>query len=475
MNQIKSIFKNTTWIMSSEFLSSICAFIWNIIIARYLGVSDFGILAFAISFTSLFSIMMDLGINTYITRDIVRNPELTSKYLGNILPLKLILSAISFFIILIILNILGYGYLKIEVTMIFVIEAIFISMNGILNGVLQAHNKMEHQAIGLYINSILLLVCILGTIHFNLGLIGIASSYLIAYITVTIYLYLRNRKIVKPRFEINIELSKKILKASIPFGFTGFFYTIYYSIDTTMISMMIGNSASGLYNASYKFLAILTTFYAIYQVVIFPVMSKLYTDNENLLKISFEKSIKYLLILVVPCVIGIFLYSSDIITLIYKPNYLEAGNILKVLIWTSIFLFINGAAGLTLNASNKERSVTKIYGTAAIFNVCLNLILIPFYSYYGAAIATILSEILISLLMIHIISKSKLTPKKSIFKDIIKIIFSATIMGIILNLLNLNMFIAIPTGLIIYIIVLLLTKPLDDTDKYILRSIKMKK
>ena len=73
MNQIKSIFKNTSWMTLSQVITSVCAFLWTILIARYLGVSDYGIVSFAISFTGLLGIIMDLGMSTYVTREIAKN------------------------------------------------------------------------------------------------------------------------------------------------------------------------------------------------------------------------------------------------------------------------------------------------------------------------------------------------------------------------------------------------------------------
>lgn len=81
MNQIKSIFKNTSWMTVSQAVTSLCAFIWTIIIARYLGVSDYGVVSFAISFTSLTIIIMDLGMSTYATRELSRDKNQISNML----------------------------------------------------------------------------------------------------------------------------------------------------------------------------------------------------------------------------------------------------------------------------------------------------------------------------------------------------------------------------------------------------------
>ena len=133
MSQIKSIFANTSWLTVSQIVTSICAFLWTIIIARYIGVSDYGIVSFAISFITLIAIVMDLGMSTYITREIAKHKNLLSKYFNNIFPFKLILAIFLFILSALILVLMGYSDLTIIVTMIFTVELVVMSMTGFLN------------------------------------------------------------------------------------------------------------------------------------------------------------------------------------------------------------------------------------------------------------------------------------------------------------------------------------------------------
>lgn len=189
MSKINEIFKNTSWLLISQIITSIFGFVWIVLLARYLGVSDFGIMNFAISFTSIMSIFIDLGINTYVTRDLSRSPELSQKYIGNAIPLKIFLSILSFIATLVILLIMDYNLLSIQVVLLFAIQTIFLSMGWLFNGVFQAFSKMKYQAIGIIINSSLILLGTLLLTYFNLGLIAVALSYMVGSIITLIYLY----------------------------------------------------------------------------------------------------------------------------------------------------------------------------------------------------------------------------------------------------------------------------------------------
>ena len=472
MSEIKTLFKNISWVTTSQVVVNLCAFLWTIAIARYLGVNDYGILSFAISFTVLLGMGTDIGMSTFATREISQDRSKTQKYINNVIPFKILLSIALFIVTALILFLLGYNKLTIEVALIISIETIFICMIKFIGGVFQAYENQKINSIGEMIAGILLLVFTIVVIVFDLGLIGVAISYALAYLIFLIHMVVNmNKSFGIPKLEFDLAFWKRTAIKSIPFGLSIFFYTVYFSIDVVMIQMMAGDYATGLYNSAYKIVSVFAAFYVIYQYVIFPLMSKLYAENTNLLKISFEQSFKYSLLILLTLSIGVYLYSPFIINLIYSNQYVLASPAMQILIWTVVFLFINGVATSLLNSIGKEVSVTKIYVVAAVFNIALNYIMIPILSYNGAAITTVLSEILILILMMYSISKTEYKPDSSLFKTIVKLVGCGIILAVVLYLINVSLWLAIPIGFIVYISALFITRTVDDTDKYIINEL----
>ena len=472
MNQVKSIFKNTSWLSISQIITSVCAFIWTIIIARYLGVSDYGIVSFAISFTGIIGIFMDIGMSTYITREIAKHKHLLSKYLSNVFLFKIMLAALLFLISGLILFSLGYNQLTIIVTLIFSIEMVFMTMVGLFNGIFQAFEKLKYQSIGTILNSSFLLLGILITIGLDLGVLFIAVSYTIGYLIYFSYMFIEYvRKFGFPKFELDVPFIKEVVLGSIPFGLTNFFYSIYFSIDIVMLSYLTGDYATGIYKSAYNIINVFTTFFVVYQGVIFPVMSKFFAESKDLLKSSYELSVKYLLLIIIPISVGVFFYARPLVDLIYSNQYSLATTPVQILIWTVSFLFINGAASILLNAIDKEKTVTKVYIIAALFNVALNFILIPHMSYDGAAIATVASEILITVLTVYYIFKTSYKPDFGLLKNVIKLLVCGIILAIVLNYIHVSLWLALPIALIVYLISLIITRSIDDTDKYIIKEL----
>lgn len=238
-----------------------------------------------------------------------------------------------------------------------------------------------------------------------------------------------------------------------------------------MITQFSTTYATGLYNSTYKLINVLTLFYTIYSAVIFPVMSKLFKQGKDMLRLSFVKSIKYLSMITIPIAVATFFYAGDVIYLCYGNQYADADSVLKILVWTVCFLFVNGACSMILNASHKETSVTKIYSLAAVFNAGLNLCLIPYFSAHGAAFATVMTDILILILEMYMISKINQLPDRHLIFDLIKIIIASAIMGGVFYLVNMSLWLAIPVGVIVYLIVITLIKFFDNEDKLIIKQI----
>ncbi|MDR2545865.1 MAG: flippase [Methanobrevibacter sp.] len=470
MNLVQDLFKNTGVLTLSQIITNIMGFFWTTLYARYLGVADFGVINFAIATMSVATIFMDVGMSTYIVRDISRNEKLTNKYLGNMVPLKIFLSSSTVLCIILILKVMNYPNIVILISLIFGIQTAIMNMNGLFYGVFQAFRKMKYQAFGSIINSTFLLSFVVIAIELDLGIVSIALAYLVSIAITAIYLA-KSIRIVNVGIQFDFKFWVETMKKAAPFGLTALFSSIFFTTDQVMLGSISGDYALGVYSAAYRILTVFITIYTMYTVAIFPLMSNLYKNSDNILKITYEKSVKYLLGLVLPICVGISFYSNDIVVLIFGKDYIVVGSVLQLLIWNLVFTFMNGISDSLLNSTNHEVGVTKRTAIAGVFNFALNLIVISKFSYYGATISTLISGLLIVILNSYLISKSVFKLNSSLLIDIIKISVSTIILTVVLYVIHVSMWVAIPIGLIIYPLAIIITKTLDNNDMYILKEL----
>ncbi|MDR3291596.1 MAG: flippase [Methanobrevibacter sp.] len=472
MNLVQDLFKNTGLLTISQIITAIMGFFWTTLYGRYLGVDEFGVISYAVAVMGMVSIFMDIGMSIYIVRDISKDKQGTDRYLGNMIPLKILLSLATILIVITILKLMNKPDLTILIILIFGIQTAILNMNMLLNGVFQAFNKMKYQAIGTIINSTLLLSFVIIGIELDLGIVSIALAYLISIAISSIYLIKTIKKLVKNiEIQFDFKFWIEVIKKASPFGLTALFASIFFMTDQVMLDMMSGDYAVGIYSAAYRILSAFIILYSMYTFAVFPLMTNLYKNSDNTLKILYEKSVKYLLALSLPICVGISFYANDIVVLLFYKDFIIAGSVLQLLIWNLVFTFINGMSDYLLNSTNHEIAVTKRTAIAGFINFVLNLILISRYSYYGAVISTLISGLIILILNNYLISRAIFKIDFSLIIGVIKISISTIILAVVLYCIHVSMWVAIPIGIITYTIAIIITRTLDNNDKYIVKEL----
>ncbi len=473
MNMVRKVAKNTGLLVIASLFTSIMAFIWTLFTANYLGAEGFGILSAAIALTSIFGIIADLGLSTYTIREVAREPKQTGKYFATVSIIKLFLSFLSFVSLIFVAFIKNYNWLSFQVLIYIAVYTILTSFTSLCNAIFQAHERMEFQTIGSIINSALLLVSIVVSIYILKGdVVLISMGYMLTSIVTLLYsLIVIIIKFDKPVFDFDLIFYKDTFKYALPFGVTAIFTTIYFWIDTVMLSFIQGDISVGLYNASYKLLNVLTSIYAVYMAAIFPVMSRFFVKSKDALKFTYHRSIKYLLLIGIPIAVGVTVLAKEIIFFIYSPEYLDSVFSLQILMWAVVFMYVNGLTSNLLNSCNKQLIVTKITCIGAIFNIVINLIIIPLLGFIGASISTVLTEFLIFIVFTSYISKTPFKLEKKILAIVFKLLFASLIMAIILQIIHLNIIFMIIIGAIIYFIMVFLIKVFDEKDLQMLKEL----
>ena len=476
MSTFKTITRNAGVLFISRFLTYTLAFFYTIYMARYLGATGFGIISFALAFTGILGIFSDLGLSTFMTREIARDKSVVNKYLSNIISIKLILGIFTLVISILLINLLGYPHKTIEVVYLVTLYIICTNFVQMFYSTFQAYEKMEYQSVGEILNSVLMFISIFIAIYYKLDIIAFAFIFFYTSVITLFYgLFISVWKFVLPRINIDLNFWKLIIKEALPFGITGIFITIYISIDSVMLSFMQGNEAVGLYNAAYKIMALLTFIPAIINFAVFPSMSRLHITSQKLLKQIVWKYFKLMIIIGVPIGVGISILSDKIILLIYGSGYEGFIIALQVLIWTMIFVFANASFVQLFQSTDRQITLTKIIGIGALINVILNLILIPRISYVGAGVATVIAELIFSILLIFSTYKIGYGILLKNFVDmLVRVIIASLLMGIVLfylkSVTTINLFVLIIISSLLYFLILFLIKGIKKEEIKYLRN-----
>ena len=452
----------------------ILGFFTTMYMARYLGAEKFGILSLALSITTIFGIITDMGLSTLLIREVARDTSLTGKYISNVLVMKIFLSVLMMGLTVLTVTLIGYSATVSIVIYLIAVSTIIWSFVTFLNAVFQANEKMEHVSLTTILNSILLLSATVIGIHYNMDLFYFAAIYIISYILVFVYIvsaYL----CTFPRFPIKIDFSfsRSIIKEAWPFGITSLSSTLYTYIDSIMLSVLQGNEVVGWYSAAYRLMLVVLFIPNATNMAVFPVMSKFYTSSKDSLKLMYERYFKYMIVLGIPIGLGTTILAGRIISLIFGNGYTQSIAALQILIWTMVFTFAGASFVQLLQSVNKQMVITKISGICVVINIVLNIALIPKYSYIGASFATLLTEIvLVGYIFFATYKLGYGIPYKVISTDLFKVLTATFVMGAFFTWFNhLNLIALIIVGTLLYFAVLYLINGIDDNDIRILKKI----
>ncbi|MCK4734699.1 MAG: flippase [Methanophagales archaeon] len=471
MNTVKAIAKNTSVLAISNIITSILGVFLLIYTARYLGEVEFGKYRFAMSFTALFAIFANLGINNYIIREIARNKELTKEYLTNVSLIKLILSFIAFGLIVLTINLMDYPEDTTYAVYLFGIYMILTSFALTFRAIFQAFERMEYDALVIVIEQIILFALVLFILFSGYGLIELAHVYIFAgIVAITLSFSIVLIKIAKPKPSINLSLWKTLIIGSIPFAFNALFAVLFFQIDTVMLSVLKGDVAVGIYNAAYAPLLALGVISSVVIAAIYPVMSRYFVSSKDSLETFTELSSKYLAILGFPIAMGCFVLADKFIALFYGDQFSASIIAFQILAFFIPLRFVNSISGTLIPSINKQNLRTVGFGFCALFNIVLNAVMIPYLSYIGASIATVLSETSLYFIYIYIINKHY--KKLKVHKHFTKPLFAALLMGgFIFYFRDFNLFLLITFAVFVYFVILLVLRTFTQEDKDIFKQV----
>ncbi len=464
------VVKNSGFLFITSIISNFMMFLLTLFTARYLGTYNFGLISTALSVIGIFGVFCDLGLGLYAIQKVSRDHDLTARYFGTAYVLRLILTVITFIAYVIFSILSGFEGEALGVMVVVGLYMVFNSFTTFYYSLYQSNEEMHYQTIVNTVYNVGVFVIALIFIYLGYNVVWIAAAYPIAmFISFLLCSAIKIRHYPKFVYDFSKDFIKELIINGIPFGITNVFTSIYFWIAAIILTFVSGSVAVGLFSSAQKLLLVLSAMFILLSNAVFPVMSQLFVDDKEKLAQLYKKFMKYMLILSFPIAVGTFIYSADIMRLVFGPQYLDGTICLSILIWAAIFMFLSGTSSTLLGAINKQFFVTKVVMVGAIFSVISNVILISQYSYVGASITSVLTEIVVLILMLYSLKDTefKLDATSSI-KPILQVILANIIMGAILVYFHIPFLIGVVIAVIVYVVALFVTGAINKEDREII-------
>mgnify|MGYP000560230698 CR=1 FL=1 len=419
MKDLQQLFRNLSAQYAGQILARVLSLGLVLLLTRELGPDGYGVYSAGYAFVMLFMSWSDLGTRQLIIREVAKDHSRAPSYLRKLFVLRVGATLGIVALILVTAPLLGYEHETIVFIGLMATAKLIDNVAKLYSGVLEGLERMAFSEGVEVINQLIVLGISIPLVFAGYSVVYIGVAFLVAAAfkcAFTVGLYSRVRRKLELRVSsgdwIDVAFWTDILRESWPFLVGSALAVIIFDIDKVMISVMLGNAETGWYNSAYRIMTTVGIVSGGFVSAIYPQLSRFHAgSDEARFNTMLDTATKYMAALGVPMAVGTVITADEIILLFFGSEFQNSIVVLQALIWAQVGMFVGQVGTTTIKAIDKQHVNPINAAIAATTNIALNFVLIPLWGILGAAIATVLTEIVAILLLSYWLHKFHRVPR----------------------------------------------------------------
>lgn len=410
--------RNAGWLIGGRIYHMLLAFFVGLVTARYLGPGNYGLINYALTYTTFFASFCTLGINSIIVKDFVDHPEEEGIALGSTLVLRAISSGLSFIMMLGISFVADRGEKTTHIVVALCGIGIFFQIFDTINYWFQSRLESKFSAAATVVSYTVVSIYKIWLLLTGKSVEWFAISTSLDYFVVACFLLLVYKKHHGPHFGFSKKKSRKLLHSSYHFILASLMVSIYGSTDKFMLKQMLNETMVGYYSTA---VSLCNTWVFVLSAIIdslYPCILQSFEKDRRL----FERRNRQLYAIVFYVSVGVSLLISilarPIVSVLYGESYLPTVMPLRIITWYTAFSYLGVARNAWIVSYHCQNYLKYIYIGAAATNVILNSFFIPLWGASGAALASLMTQI--STIMIFPLFIKEFRPNVRLMLDAIQ-------------------------------------------------------
>jgi len=383
--------KNLSWQFFGQGIGKISMFLFYLLLPLSIGLEEYGKFSFALALSFIFiQPLIDMGLDIIIAKWVSRG-KLDVVKKAFIIRVITSLTALPLLIIV-------SMFLKVDRGALFLLFLYFviIAFQNVIFSFFRGINNMKLEGIIVPVQKIsalglLYFFVFLGVKNVLLGSMTLLSSALLGMTLLLFISWPRLKEILKSKTEL-LKFNG-LLKEGIMLGGVAFLWLIYFRIDSVMLGMMRDDMEVGIYNVAYRIMEGGFFIPTIIMIVFFPMLAK-----RDRFKEIFGKLLFILGGVGLGTSIALYLFSPTLIGFIYGPKFFASIAVLQTLSLVILPVFFGNLITQSLVALDLNKLYLVVTFLGALLNITINYFIIPPLGAVGAAWATLVTEIFVTLL-----------------------------------------------------------------------------
>lgn len=391
MASVKQVIQNASFLSAAYVGQKVLSFIYFTLIARFVGVLDTGVYVFALSYSTMCSVLVDFGLANFLQREIARKPADARPLLSAALALKLVYGAITVVFGLLLIRVLSHDAQTLRMVSIAMAIMLFDSYALTIWSAFRGRHLLSNESVAIVSSQALVMLVGLVGLFTRARLEVLMLALLAGSVWTAVYATHKCRAQLGFWPYPGRLVGRNLARESLPFGLAGMFTRMFASLDSVMLGQMVGKAAVGFYAIPNKFVFAAQFMPAAVAAALYPALSHYHAVDEAKMRTLFLQALSFLYVIAAPMAAGLFVISPMVVRELYTSEYEPSIVAMQILVWGIIFGFIEFPFGSFIAASGEQRKNTVTRGIVVLVNVALNLALIPSYSFVGTAIAALVS------------------------------------------------------------------------------------
>ena len=391
--------KNVTWLLGGKIINMLLQFFVSLATARYLGPSNYGTINYVAAFVSFFSSIASLGLAVVVIKEIAVNRSDNNEIIWTSIWMRFgtaILSTISIVALMFITN--RDDPMIVQIAILESLSIVFSSFDTI-NYYFQGKLLSKWTSIAgvlAYIGMSLYRIFLLAT-GANIVWFALSTSTDMIFQTVFLMAFYTRIEGFRPRFNWNI--GKRLLKQSYHYLIAGLITILYAQVDRVMLGNMLDKTAVGYYSAALTISQLWSMIPTALIQSLSPILYEAAGKSRNQFLRRLRQSYAALFWLNALYSIFVCLFAHWIILILYGKDYLAGANALRIVVWYYGLSTMSTMNQVYLANDGKDKYINYFCVAGLVTDVVLNFALIPVMGINGAAIATLITHIVIQIVM----------------------------------------------------------------------------
>jgi len=410
------------WLIGGRVMQMVLSLFVGVLSARYLGPSNYGLISYGFSLVNFFMSFCTLGINSVIIKDFFDHPEEQGQAIGSAILMRALASFCSGILVVGVSFFMDYGDWNTVIVVVLCSVSLLFHVLDTLKYWFQAQYKSNVTAIAIFIAYVATSAYKVVLLILKKNVFWFAFATSVDYIVFGILLLIFYKKSNGPKLSFSWKKGKSLLRKSYHYILSGMLVAIYGQTDKLMLKQMLDEAAVGYYATAVAVCGMWTFVLTAIIDAMYPTIVQSFKQDQKL----FERKNRqlYAIVFYISVFVSVmFLIFGDLgIKILYGDAYMPAVMPLKIITWYTAFSYFGVARNVWMVCNEKQKHLKYMYVLAAIMNVALNLIFIPMWGPSGAAFASLITQIFISIVLPYCIKElrpnAKLMLEAIVLKDV---------------------------------------------------------